>query len=69
MANKIIYRTEDEVRDSAKIQLGFDKIEEDICLKHHLKRAIRVVVVLAHLTIYAETMMCYRAEFEIYLLH
>ena len=27
MANKIVYRTEDEVRDSAKIQLGFDKVE------------------------------------------
>ncbi len=30
MANKIIYRTEDEVRDSAKIQLGFDKIEANV---------------------------------------
>ena len=29
MANKIVYRTEDEVRDSAKIQLGFDKAEDD----------------------------------------
>ncbi len=29
MANKITYRTEDEVRDSAKLQLGFDKIEID----------------------------------------
>lgn len=27
MANKIIYRTEDEVRDSAKIQLGFIKLK------------------------------------------
>ncbi|MBR4890534.1 MAG: N-6 DNA methylase [Clostridia bacterium] len=27
MVNKIAYRTEDEVRDSAKIQLGFDKVE------------------------------------------
>ena len=30
MANKIIYRTEDEVRDCAKIQLGFDKIESNV---------------------------------------
>ena len=30
MANKIIYRTEDEVRDSAKIQLGFDKVEINV---------------------------------------
>ena len=30
MANKIIFRTEDEVRDSAKIQLGFDKIEANV---------------------------------------
>ena len=30
MANKIVYRTEDEVRDSAKIQLGFDKAEADV---------------------------------------
>ena len=30
MANKIIYRTEDEVRDSAKIQLGFDKVEDNV---------------------------------------
>lgn len=30
MANKIVYRTEDEVRDSAKIQLGFDKIEANV---------------------------------------
>lgn len=30
MANKITYRTEDEVRDSAKIQLGFDKVEENV---------------------------------------
>ena len=30
MANKIAYRTEDEVRDSAKIQLGFDKIESNV---------------------------------------
>ena len=30
MANKIVYRTEDEVRDSAKIQLGFDKVEANI---------------------------------------
>ena len=29
MANKIVYRTEDEVRDSAKIQLGFDKVESN----------------------------------------
>ena len=27
MANKIVCRTEDEVRDIAKIQLGFDKAE------------------------------------------
>ena len=27
MANKLIYRTEDEVRDSAKVILGFDKLE------------------------------------------
>lgn len=30
MANKLIYRTEDEVRDSAKIILGFDKTEPKI---------------------------------------
>jgi type I restriction enzyme M protein len=30
MANKIVYRTEDEVRDSAKIQLGFDKVEANV---------------------------------------
>ena len=30
MANKIVYRTEDEVRDSAKIQLGFDKDEVNV---------------------------------------
>ncbi len=30
MTNKIVYRTEDEVRDSAKIQLGFDKVEANI---------------------------------------
>ena len=30
MANKIAYRTEDEVRDSAKIQLGFDKDEVNV---------------------------------------
>lgn len=30
MANKIVYCTEDEVRDSAKIQLGFDKVETDV---------------------------------------
>lgn len=30
MVNKIAYRTEDEVRDSAKKQLGFDKIEANI---------------------------------------
>lgn len=30
MANKTVYRTEDEVRDSAKIQLGFDKVEANI---------------------------------------
>ena len=30
MANKITYRTEDEVRDSAKIQLGFDKVETNV---------------------------------------
>lgn len=30
MANKIVYRTEDEVRDSAKIQLGFDKAESNV---------------------------------------
>ncbi len=30
MANKLTYRTEDEVRDSAKIILGFDKIEPKI---------------------------------------
>ena len=29
MANKIVYRTEDEVRDSAKILLGFDKVESN----------------------------------------
>ena len=30
MANTIVYRTEDEVRDSAKIQLGFDKVEANV---------------------------------------
>lgn len=30
MANKIVYHTEDEVRDSAKIQLGFDKSEANV---------------------------------------
>ncbi len=30
MAKKIQYRTEDEVRDSAKIILGFDKVEQNI---------------------------------------
>ena len=30
MANKIAYRTEDEVRDSAKIQLGFNKNETNV---------------------------------------
>ena len=30
MANKIVYRTEDEIRDSAKIQLGFDKVEANV---------------------------------------
>ena len=30
MANKIVYRTEDEVRDSAKMQLGFDKNEVNV---------------------------------------
>ena len=30
MANKIVYRTEDEVRDSAKIQLGFNKVEANV---------------------------------------
>lgn len=30
MANKMVYRTEDEVRDSAKIQLGFDKVETNV---------------------------------------
>lgn len=30
MANKMVYRTEDEVRDSAKIQLGFDKAESNV---------------------------------------
>ena len=30
MANEIVYRTEDEVRDSAKIQLGFDKTEANV---------------------------------------
>lgn len=30
MANKIVYRTEDEVRDSAKIQLGFDTVEANV---------------------------------------
>ena len=30
MANKISYRTEDEVRDSAKLLLGFDKIEANV---------------------------------------
>ena len=30
MANKSLYRTEDEVRDSAKIQLGFDKVEANV---------------------------------------
>lgn len=30
MVNKNIYRTEDEVRDSAKILLGFDKVEANV---------------------------------------
>ena len=30
MANRIAYRTEDEVRDSAKVQLGFDKTEANV---------------------------------------
>ncbi|MCE7700229.1 MAG: SAM-dependent methyltransferase, partial [Methanobacterium paludis] len=30
MTKKIIYRTEDEVRDNAKISLGFDKPEPDV---------------------------------------
>lgn len=30
MANKIVYRTEDEVRDSAKTLLGFDKVEANV---------------------------------------
>ena len=30
MANNLIYRTEDEVRDSAKLILGFDKIEPKV---------------------------------------
>lgn len=30
MANKIVCRTEDEVRDIAKIQLGFDKAEANV---------------------------------------
>lgn len=30
MANKITYKTEDEVRDSAKIILGFDQIESKV---------------------------------------
>ena len=30
MANRIAYRTEDEVRDSAKLILGFDKIEKNV---------------------------------------
>ena len=30
MAKKITYRTEDQVRDSAKIILGFDVVEDKI---------------------------------------
>ncbi len=30
MAHNITYKTEDEVRDSAKITLGFDKIEPNV---------------------------------------
>ncbi len=30
MAHKVTYKTEDEVRDSAKITLGFDKIEPNV---------------------------------------
>lgn len=30
MVNKNIYLTEDEVRDSAKILLGFDKVEANV---------------------------------------
>lgn len=30
MANKLTYRTEDEVRDSAKMQLGFNKVEANV---------------------------------------
>ena len=30
MANKLAYRTEDEVRDNAKIILGFDKTEAKV---------------------------------------
>ena len=30
MANKLTYRTEDEVRDSAKVILGFDKSEPKV---------------------------------------
>ena len=30
MANKITYKTEDEIRDGAKIILGFDQIESKV---------------------------------------
>src|SRR5688500_9427953 len=51
------------------IIISFNKVEEDICLQHHLKRTIAVIIILPQRSINIQTMLCDSTKLKIYLRH